>query len=188
MSVACSKPEPSQDDSARNVVSAPVQLPAMTPDSLLITESGIGTVTLGKPIGSTGIKYERTSDGEGVALVAVAIGADTIIAYLGEEDPSSPVNLARAVESLETMSPRFATDRGVHAGSLITEVEKIYGTTKRIDKSEIESREYITFENQPPYLTFRIDAGSGLFEPDSMTTTRFAPDTRIFSISIHKKQ
>lgn len=150
----------------------------------LITETRIGPVALGGRVDSA--IATRTSDGEGVALVNIAINGDTIIAYLGEDDPSTPIDLNKPILSMETMSPRFLTDQGVHAGSLITDVEKVYGKTRVIGKSEIESREFITFENQPAYLNFRIDAGSGVFENDSMSTTRFVPGSRIFSISIRK--
>ena len=146
----------------------------------------MGLVGLGQLLGTEKLKFERTSDGEGVALVAIYFGADTVIAYLREDDPNTHVDLTKPISSLEAMTPGFKTDKGVHPRSLIADVEKVYGKTVRIDKSEIESREYITFENQPAYLNFRIDAGSGLFEGDSMSTTRYAPGSRIFSISIRK--
>ena len=180
--VACSKPETRNVDTTRTTSISVQGLPT---DSLGITESRIGPATLGSPLGST-LKYERTSDGEGVALVSIAIGRDTMVAYLREDDPSTPVDATKPIWSLEAFTPGFKTDKGVHPHSPISDVEKVYGKTVRIDKSEIESREYITFANQPAYLNFRIDAGSGIFEGDSMTTTKYAPGSTIFSISIRK--
>ena len=159
------------------------------PNSQLISESGIGPIKLGVSLDSAKkiepqLAFSRTSDGEGVALVLVTIGPDSLIAYLGEEDPSAPVNTSKPVRSLETMSPNYYAEQGVHAGSLVTDVEKVYGPTKDIFKSEIESREFITFASQPPKLQLRLDSGTGIFAPDSTTTTRFTPGARIFSISV----
>jgi hypothetical protein len=159
------------------------------PNELLISEAGIGPVKLGFSLDSARkiepqLAFSRTSDGEGVALVLVTIGPDSLIAYLGEEDPSAPVNTSKPVRSVETMSPSFNAEQGIHAGSLVTDVEKVYGPIKEVFKSEIESREFITFANQPPGLQFRLDSGAGVFGPDSTVTTRFTPGARIFSIAV----
>lgn len=162
---------------------------AAVPNSQLISASGIGPIKLGVSLDSARkiepqLAFSRTSDGEGVALVLVTIGSDSLIAYLGEEDPSAPVNTSKPVRLLETMSSNFYTEQGIHAGSLVVDVEKSYGPTKEIMKSEIESREFITFASQPSKLQFRLDSGTGIFGQDSATTARFTPGARIFSISV----
>jgi hypothetical protein len=190
VSLACSggQPEKPVRQEADRANAASSSAPAA---SRLIRESGIGPVELGVTLDSLrkvnpGLNISRTSDGEGVALVEIVAGGDTLIAYADEEDPSAPVDLSKRVRSLETMSPRFQTAEGVHAGSLVTNVEKAYGRLTQIDKSEIESREYVTFAHQPANLTFRLENGAGLFPDDSMTTTRISPDSRIFSIAVRK--
>ena len=50
----------------------------------------------------------------------------------------------------------------------MTDVEGVFGQTKEIVKSEIESREYIEFEMQPAYLTFRLDY-TGIFSAGKRT-------------------
>jgi hypothetical protein len=155
---------------------------------VLISSSGIGYVELGKTLAeasrrSPDLVFERTSDGEGVALVAVGLGSDTLIAYTGEDDVSSQPDLERKVQSLEAITPGFMTAHGIHPGSLVSDAESVYGKITRIDRSEIESREYVTFANQPSNLTFRLDAGSGVFG-DSSVTTNLKPRSRIFSISV----
>jgi hypothetical protein len=158
---------------------------------VLISERGIGQIKLGASLQSAtalnpNLDFARTSDGEGVALIAIGIGADTVIAYVGEDDPSASVDLTKPVMSLETMTPGFQTTQGIHAGSFVTDAESVYGMITRIDKSEIESREYVTFSNQPLNMTFRLESGTGVFEGDSMTTSRLAPRARIFSIAVQR--
>ena len=77
------------------------------------------------------------------------------------------------------------TAHGIHPGSLVSDAESVYGKITRIDRSEIESREYVTFANQPPHLTFRLEAESGIFG-DSSVTTNLKPRSRIFSIVVQQ--
>jgi hypothetical protein len=126
----------------------------------------------------------RTSDGEGVALVEIALGLDTVLAYTGEENPAAPVDMTKPIRSLETMTPGFQTGVGIHPGSLVSDAESVYGRITRIEKSEIESREFITFTSQPKGMTFRLDSGSGVFDEGEATTTRLVPRARIFSITV----
>lgn len=155
---------------------------------VLISSSGIGYVEIGRTLSeasrrSPDLAFERTSDGEGVALVAVGLGSDTLIAYTGEDNVSSPPDLDRKVQSVEAFTPGFMTAHGIHPGSLVGDAESVYGKIIRVDRSEIESREYVTFANQPAGMTFRLDPGSGIFA-DSSTTMNLKPRSRIFSISV----
>lgn len=161
------------------------------PKDVLISSTGIGPIWLGASLDSIGkrtkdLDVARTSDGEGVALIEIPLGLDTVIAYTGEEDPASSVNMTKPILSLETMTPGFQTSVGIHAGSLVSDVESVYGRITRIEKSEIEAREYITFANQPAGMIFRLDHGSGVFDEGSPTTTRLVPRARIFSITVGK--
>jgi hypothetical protein len=159
------------------------------PADVLISSTSIGPLRLGISLDSIAKKTKdldiaRTSDGEGVALVEIALGLDTVIAYTGEEDPSSAVDATKPIRSLETMTPGFQTAVGIHPGSLVSDAESVYGRIAQIEKSEIESREFITFANQPKGMTFRLDSGSGVFDEGSTTTTRLVPRARIFSIMV----
>ena len=73
------------------------------------------------------------------------------------------------------------TREGVHPGSLALDVEKIYGRTRSVMQSEIESREYIEFEHQPAGLIFRLDY-TGIFADGSRESKEFDPKGKIFSI------
>ena len=159
------------------------------PDDVLISSRGIGPIRLGISLDSIAKKTKdldiaRTSDGEGVALVEIALGLDTVIAYSGEEDPSSAIDATKPIRSLETMTPGFQTAVGIHPGSLVSDAVSVYGRIAQIQKSEIESREFVTFANQPKGMTFRLDSGSGVFDEGSTTTTRLVPRARIFSIMV----
>ena len=96
------------------------------------------------------------------------------------------MDLTRPIISLETMSPGFQTSQLIHAGSLVRDAESVYGKLVKVEKSEIESREYVTFARQPSNLIFRLDNGSGIFESGSSTSTQLKPRSRIFSITVHR--
>jgi hypothetical protein len=158
-------------------------------DPFVISASRIGAVRLGMTVDglrpafpADGIK--RTTDGDGAALVEVWVTpTESVIVWAGEDDPKAPIDWSKKVLTIEAFRPSFHTAESVHPGSLVADAEKVYGKTTQIVKSEIESREYITFEKQPPYLTFRLDY-TGVFPAGARTTTSFAPGAKIFSIAI----
>src|SRR2546423_849096 len=115
-------------------------------------------------------------------LVEVTVAPDeSMILWADEDDSGGPIDWSKKINTIETFSPAFHTVEGVQPGSLVTDVEMVLGKTREIDKSEIESREYITFEKQPSYLTLRLD-DTGIFSADSRRTTKFEPDAKILSI------
>lgn len=160
-------------------------------DILVITSTGMGPVKLGMTLEDARrvlptATFERTSDGDGVALVDVTLGADTtLVVYAGEDDRTQPVDWSRRIERIETFSPAFHTAEGVRPGALVRDVERLLGATTEIMLSEIESREYIEFERQPAFLTFRL-AYAGVFPEGSRTTRRYKPGATILSIAIAK--
>jgi hypothetical protein len=158
-------------------------------DAHLITIASIGPVELGTSLGEArsampNARFDRSSDGEGVALVQVTLAAgESVIVWADEEDPASDIDWSKKIRSMETFSEVFHTQEGVHPGSLVADVEKRYGKTRSVEMSEIESRQYITFENQPAWLIFRLDY-TGKFTEGSRVTTEVAPGGRIQSIAI----
>ncbi|HXD18888.1 MAG TPA: hypothetical protein VN654_17870 [Vicinamibacterales bacterium] len=155
----------------------------------VVSTSGMGSVRLqmtldearrALPVG----KFERTSDGDGAALVEVTLSpAESMILSADEDNSSDPIDWSKRIKTIETFSPAFHTVEGVHPGSLVTDVEMVFGKTREIEKSEIESREYIAFEKQPSYLTLRLDS-AGIFSAGSRRTTKFEPDAKILSVAV----
>lgn len=128
--------------------------------------------------------FTRTSDGDGVALVDVALdGTSLAIAYAGEEDAEKPVDMTRPIEQIETFAAACETTDGIHPGSTVEEAAAVYGPVRIIQRSEIESREYVEFERQPPGLQFRLDS-AGEFADGASETTRHAPGAKLLSISV----
>jgi len=154
-----------------------------------ISATAIGPIKLGMTLMDCQKKlpkatFKRGSDGDGAALINVQVGGSEIMTLsTGEDDPDKPLAWNRKVEWIETFSYQCQLPGGIHVGSLVSEAEKVYGNTISIEKSEIESREYIRFKHPPNGIIFRIDY-SGLFKEGSKTTNRFAPNAKIFSIAI----
>ena len=153
---------------------------------MLVDSTGVGPVRLGMTIAEArrvlpGWTFERTSDGEGVALVSVERRSERMVLQAGEDDAAAPVDTTKRIRLVEVFSPGFRTVDGVRVGSLLPDVERLHGPVVTILRSEIESREYVSFERQPAGIVFRIDS-KGVFAPDSNRTRRYAPDARIFSM------
>lgn len=175
------------------VVAAACATRAPVASQRLITDSAIGGIRIGMTLdsirrGFPDAKFERTEDGDGAQFVAVTLGTDaTVITWLDESDPVGPIDFSRTVKQLETFDSTFVTPEGTRVGSRVADVEQVYGKTVEIVLSEIESRQFIRFERQPSHLTFRLDY-SGEFPEGARRTTRYAPDARIFSIAVSRRQ
>lgn len=157
--------------------------------SYLISSAGIGPVRLGMTLDEARkalaeATFERTTDGDGLALVDVLRGKEAVMTlYADEDDADSPIDWSKRITRLESFSPAAVTPAGVRAGMLVSDAEKVYGRTRSIVRSEIESREYLEFEKTPDHLTFRMD-GHGEFGAGSHETTRFKPQAKILSIAV----
>lgn len=155
----------------------------------LISESGVGGLRLDMTLDEARralpvATFARTSDGDGAALVEVTRSPnESLILWAGEEDPDAAIDWSKKIKTIETFSAAFHTAEGVRAGALVTDVEGVFGQTKEIVKSEIESREYIEFEMQPAYLTFRLDY-TGIFSAGKRTTTQSEPGSKLLSIAV----
>jgi hypothetical protein len=135
-----------------------------------------------------GYILSRTSDGEGIALIAVERRGKTLMTlYAGEPDPTRRINERAVIEHIEALDAYYRTSAGVHPRMSLSEAEKKYGKVKEIMVSEIESREYVTFERQPAGIQLRVmnDSGmAGVYAEGENRTKRYAPTAYVLSISV----
>ena len=168
---------------------------AQSPGQTRISRKSVGPIRLGMTVARVrkalpGAKLSRTSDGEGVALIAVERRGKTLMTlYAGEDDPSARINERGVVEVIEVWTGSYSTSSGVRPRMSLRDVEKRYGKLKEIMMSEIESREYATFVRQPSGIQFRVrnDNGTaGVYQEGQNTSKSYAPRSYVFSILITK--
>lgn len=160
----------------------------------LITQTSVGNIKLGMTVAelrraAAPMSLSRSSDGEGVALIALKKGnQEMIILYAGEADPSQKIDESALIESIQAWSPCYKTPEGVHVSMPLKDVEKLYGKLKLIQRSEIESREYATFSKQPKGITIRVSGKNGrtagLYVNNSNKAMSYSKEAYIMSISI----
>ncbi len=156
----------------------------------LITANSAGKVKLGMTIAEVRnavapMRLSRTSDGEGVALIAVKQGRnDVMTIYADEEDRDAPIDNNARVEQIWVWNKTYMTAAGVHPGMLVSAAERRYGKVEEIVRSEIESREFAIFANHPAGLVLRLNSGDGDFPARSSTTTKYKSNASILSINI----
>ena len=135
----------------------------------------------------TAAVLSRTEDGDGAAFVAVMEGKEhTLTLWANEGDPARPIDWSRPIEYIDTFNGAFHTAAGVRPGALVEDVVRLFGPVTEIVMSEIESRQFIGFERQPPGLTFRLDY-TGTFTDGGRRTTRFSAGAKILSIAISSR-
>ena len=129
-------------------------------------------------------KLERTSDGEGLALVSLTVGnQDLAVIYAGEDTPDDSIDLSSKVEFIETFNPVCKTKLGIHPGTTVKKAEKLLGGVDKITLSEIESRQYVDFKKQSKNYSYRIDY-CGDFKNGARETKKYQLSCKIFSIAI----
>lgn len=160
----------------------------------LITRRAAGPIRLGMTIAEArrawpGVVFQRTSDGEGLALIAVQEAKHTVMTlYAGETNPEARINQRARIEFIEVLDKRFSTEAGVHPKMQLREVAEKYGKLREITMTEIESREFAKFARQPAGIQLRVmaeDGFAGVYGDGKNTTTRASPSAYVFSISIH---
>ena len=171
--------------------------PTSAPANYSITKSSAGNIRLAMTIAEArsamkGATFERTSDGEGVALISVKQGGVQLMTlYADEEDPQRPIDETARIMNIEVWDPRFKTPNGIHVNMKLVDVEKILGKVKKIIKSEIESREFAEFATKTDGFMFRLmgpDFDAGIYPKGSRETTRYIANTFIFTISIAQER
>lgn len=162
---------------AENPGGAKQGVQAAPSEECLVTKNGVGRIELGMTLAEARARYPegkfaRTSDGEGLALVALSEGGEELMRlFANENDPVGAIDPARKIVFIETFSSRCRTREGIYPGLPVSGAEKIVGKTSLITVSEIESREFIQFARHPDGLTFRLDY-SGIFPKGLSETTK----------------
>lgn len=158
-----------------------------------ISSNSAGNIRLGMTISQArkamkGYVLKRTSDGEGIYLVAVLRGdEDLMTLYAGDSDQHERINEKAKIEQIWVWDNRFKTVKGAHPGMLIKDAEKKYGRIKQIELTQIEQREFATFSNHPRGLLFRVGGVSdyaGLYTFPKTTATKYRSGSRIQSIIV----
>lgn len=164
---------------------------AAAQNNFLITPNSVGNLKIGMMVAEArqafpGHTFSRTSDGEGIALIEVKRGNRThFILYANEFDPAQPIDNTARIEFIEIVNPAYRTEKGVYPNMLLSEVEKRYGSLQSIVLSEIESREYARFAQQPAGIDLKVlnrSGQAGIYANGEMRTTRYARNAYVGSV------
>lgn len=159
----------------------------------LITANSAGAIKLGMTVSEAHralprAVFSRTSDGEGIALISVdQDGENLMYLYAGEYDPAAAIDENAVIDQVWVWGERFHTVDGIHVGTTIENAESVLGEVDQIMMSEIESREYADFLNQPSGLAFRVIHESntaGLYLNGGSISSRYRPGAFIYSIEV----
>ena len=159
----------------------------------LLSPNSVGGIKLGMTVAEAqaampGAKFNRTSDGEGVALISVSVDGELqLYLYAGEEDPEAAVKGDAVIDFIEVRGTDFKTAEGVKVGMKVADIEAKYGKVTGAFVSEMEARWYVAFADQPSGLTFRMGENSGDiggYEESVASAQKVSPDATILSIEV----
>ncbi len=162
-------------------------------EDLIIRNDGVGKLKLGMTVRDAknalpGHVFERTSDGEGVALISVSRGKEVrFMVYAGEDDPDKPINQLAIIKDIGVLDPKTRTPEGLSPGMKLKDAEKVAGKVTEIILSEIEAREFVYFEkSRGMYIRVMSETGfAGIYAEGSRVTKKYRDDATIYIIYIH---
>ncbi len=167
--------------------------PAAAQSNRLITGQSAGNVRIGMTVGEArtamrGYTFRRTTDGEGVALIEIRLrNQPHMTIYAGELDPAGPIDDNSRISFIEVWSSLYRTAAGVGPRMTVSSVESRYGRLGSIMLSEIESREFARFTNQPAGIDFRVtrrNGMAGIYGAGETAATRYSRTAYVLSIIV----
>lgn len=158
----------------------------------LVTESSAGPLRLGMTIGHARqllapLSLERTSTGDGAALVAVQRGTELVMLLdTGQADADGPINERGRIVNIEVLDSHYRSAQGLQVGMPLAAAEQRAGPLRKIVGSDNEAREFATFARQPRRLWIRVvgdEAGAGIYAKGQRNTRRYNADAHIHGLS-----
>ncbi|MBV6627155.1 MAG: hypothetical protein KI793_30160 [Rivularia sp. (in: Bacteria)] len=203
---ACNSPTATNSNtdtsSSNNTINSSENSPSPTDNntnvdaSRLISTQGIGDARLGM----TYAELKKTLDSKTTYEVkspfmvdfdAIAVNQDGKTLYYIIYPAVETFSNSSKIETITTENPDFVTDKGVGAGTKIKDAQAAYGKATLGYHTQNESREYVTFANQPSDISFRPLTPPGRFAgiyksplQEYNETDKFKQDTAIKSVSV----
>ncbi|AFY52812.1 hypothetical protein Riv7116_0204 [Rivularia sp. PCC 7116] len=203
---ACNSPTAtnsnSDTSSPANTINSPENSPTATDNntnvdaSRLISTQGIGDARLGMTYGELkkALDSKTTYEVKSPFMVdfdAIAVNQDGKTLYYITYPSTDTFSDSSKIETITTENPDFLTDKGVGVGKKIKDAETAYGKATLGYHTQNESREYVTFANQPSDISFRPLTPPGKFAgiyksplKEYNETDQFKQDTVIKSVSV----
>ena len=160
-----------------------------------ITSSGIGPLSLGMTVKEAKTAFPQAtfnvadSAEDTVALEARSGKEQVLLSQVGDKLPAGKtLPDTTKLKSLETYSEKCRDENGIGPGTLLDDAVARLGGVKEIVMSEVESRQYVTFQQHPKGRWYRID-NSGVFaEGSPRRTTQYTAKARILGVGVDANQ
>jgi len=128
-------------------------------DHYPVTDTSAGAIQLGMlstdiPAAMPGVNAAVEQDGDGIEWMTLKMNGEALMNIMLDRSTHT-ANLIRI------LSPRFVTEQGVKVGENLQSVGEKLGGLKEIQWTEIESREFATFNNAPITMVFQVIANTG---------------------------
>lgn len=152
-------------------------------DHYPITDTGAGAVQLGMlsadiTTAMPGVNASIERDAEGIEWMTLKMHGETLMNVMLDRS-------THTASLIRVLSPRFVTAEGVRVGENLQSVGEKLGGLKEIQWTDIESREFATFNNAPETMVFQVvanDGKAGVYPSGEALTTVAASSASVHSI------
>lgn len=152
-------------------------------DNYTITSGAAGGVQLGMPSAEILAKFPAATaqlelDSDRVEWVNLSYQNEPLISIMLDKN-------THTASLIRVLSPRFHTEQGVRVGENLQSASDKLGGLNEIQWTEIESREFATFNKAPDNMVFQVVAAAGtagIYKNGETSTTLASPSAAIHSI------
>jgi hypothetical protein len=128
-----------------------------------------------------GTSFQRIEDADHMTVLKVfRNGVHIMDIYPNDEGNFTE---RATIDLIHVYDPACATAEGVHPGLPLAEVEKRFGKLLRLERIEIDSREYAEFEKQPNYMDVQAGFGdAGRYAQGKRCAYQYAAGAKVESL------
>lgn len=152
-------------------------------DNYAITSGAAGGVQLGMPSAEILAKFPTATaqlelDSDRVEWVNLSYQTEPLMSIMLDKN-------THTASLIRVLSPRFRTEQGVSVGENLQSASDKLGGLSEIQWTEIESREFATFNKAPDNMVFQVVAATGtagIYKNGETSTTLASPSATIHSI------
>jgi hypothetical protein len=152
----------------------------------LVRSGQVGPVRVGMTIAKVrlalrGTSFRRIEDADHMTVLQVVRNGVRIMDLYPNDEGNYTEHAT--LDLIHLYDPACATAEGVHPGLPLTEVEQRFGKLLRLERTEVDSREYAEFEKQPNWMDVQAGFGeAGRYARGKRCAYQYAPDSKVESL------
>ncbi len=128
-----------------------------------------------------GATFQPAEDADHMPILTVMRDGTRVMDLFTDVD--EPRKDRAKIELIRVYDSKCVTAEGVHPGMPLAEVEKRYGKLLRLERTDVDSREYAEFEKLPNWIDLQAGNGeAGVYPKNMRCASAYVPTAKVESL------